>query len=107
MTKSFLQLSAQELSGILDTDDLNVRKESFVYDAVLRWIAHKPEDRERHIDELFSKVRLALESLQSAEYYNTDTDEWKELQVGGFDGIPRLRSAQAYKPPHLERWCPC
>lgn len=53
----FLQLSAQELSEILDADDLNVRKESSVYDAILRWTGHMPEDRLRNTDVLFSKVQ--------------------------------------------------
>ncbi|XP_039978414.1 kelch-like protein 10 [Xiphias gladius] len=63
--EEFLQLSMQELNEILGRDDLNVRKESTVYEAILRWIAHIPEEREGHITVLFSKVRLGL---TSAEY---------------------------------------
>nr|XP_020442315.1 kelch-like protein 10 [Monopterus albus] len=62
--EEFLQLSVQELSDILGRDDLNVRKESTVYDAVLRWIAHIPKQREQHISVLLSKVRLTLTSEQ-------------------------------------------
>ncbi|XP_045930745.1 kelch-like protein 10 [Micropterus dolomieu] len=63
--EEFLQLSVQELSDIIDRDDLSVRKESSVYEAILKWIAHKPEERKGHITVLLSKVRLAL---TSAEY---------------------------------------
>ncbi|XP_022602869.1 kelch-like protein 10 [Seriola dumerili] len=63
--EEFLQLSVHDLTGILGRDDLNVRKESTVYEAIIRWIAHIPEEREGHIAVLFSTVRLAL---TSAEY---------------------------------------
>ncbi|XP_071357249.1 kelch-like protein 10 [Trachinotus anak] len=63
--EEFLQLSVEELTEMLGRDDLNVRKETTVYEAILRWIAHVPEEREGHIDVLFSTVRLAL---TSAEY---------------------------------------
>ncbi|KAK2848767.1 hypothetical protein Q5P01_008601 [Channa striata] len=58
----FLQLSVQELSDILDRDDLSVKKESTVFEAILRWISRLPEEREGHIALLLSKVRLALSS---------------------------------------------
>lgn len=55
--EEFLQLSAQELTDILDRDDLNVRKESTLFEAILKWIAHMPEEREAHIAVLMSKVQ--------------------------------------------------
>lgn len=55
--EEFLQLSAQELTDILDRDDLNVRKESTVYESILHWIGHIPEERERHMGVLLSKVQ--------------------------------------------------
>ncbi|XP_019954312.2 kelch-like protein 10 isoform X1 [Paralichthys olivaceus] len=60
--KEFLQLTVQELVIILGSNDLNVRVESTLFDAILRWIAHIPEKREGHITVLLSKVRLALTS---------------------------------------------
>uniref|UniRef100_A0A7N8X2V7 Kelch-like protein 10 n=1 Tax=Mastacembelus armatus TaxID=205130 RepID=A0A7N8X2V7_9TELE len=62
--EEFQQLSVEELSDILDRDDLNVKKESTVYEAVVHWITHIPEERERHITLLLSKVRLALTSIE-------------------------------------------
>ncbi|XP_059206228.1 kelch-like protein 10 [Centropristis striata] len=62
-SEEFLQLSVQELNEIIKRDDLNVRKESAVYEAVLRWIAHKLEDRKGHIAALLSKVRLVLTGM--------------------------------------------
>lgn len=55
-SEEFLQLSVQELTDILDRDDLNVRKESSVYESILRWITHVPEKRKGHITVLLSKV---------------------------------------------------
>ncbi|KAG7519296.1 kelch 10 [Solea senegalensis] len=60
----FLQLSVQELVGILDRDELNVKMEFIVFKAVSHWISHKPEEREKHIALLLSKVRLALTSMR-------------------------------------------
>uniref|UniRef100_A0A4W6C8D4 Kelch like family member 10 n=1 Tax=Lates calcarifer TaxID=8187 RepID=A0A4W6C8D4_LATCA len=64
LCEEFLQLSEQELAEILGRDDLNVKKESTVFEAILHWIAHVPEEREGHIAVLLSKVRLALTSLE-------------------------------------------
>ncbi|XP_069555762.1 kelch-like protein 10 [Brachyistius frenatus] len=63
--EEFLQLSVQELTAILDEDNLNVKEENTVYEAITKWIAHVPEERETHIAALMSKIRLAL---MSAEY---------------------------------------
>ncbi|XP_047465283.1 kelch-like protein 10 [Mugil cephalus] len=67
--EEFLQLSAQELNDILGRDNLNVQKESTVYEAMLRWIQHEPRERELYIVALLSKVRLGL---LSAEYISTN-----------------------------------
>ena len=55
-SEEFQQLSAQELSNILDSDNLNVRKERTAFEAVLRWITHAPERRKEDFALLFSKV---------------------------------------------------
>ncbi|XP_068461425.1 kelch-like protein 10 isoform X2 [Clinocottus analis] len=62
--EEFLDLPLQQLVDILARNDLNVRKESVVYEAVLRWIDHKPEERKEHVAVLLSKVRLALTSME-------------------------------------------
>ncbi|XP_029299567.1 kelch-like protein 10 [Cottoperca gobio] len=62
-SEEFLELSVQEISDIIDRDDLNVRKESTVFEAILRWITNLPEERKVHIAVLLSKVRLGLTSM--------------------------------------------
>lgn len=56
--EEFQSLSAQELADFLGRDDLSVAKESVVYEAVLHWVAHAPEQRREHFMLLFSKVRI-------------------------------------------------
>ncbi|TKS77341.1 Kelch-like protein 10 [Collichthys lucidus] len=56
-SEEFPLLSAQELANIIENDQLNV-KERKVFEAILHWIAHAPEERGEYIDLLLSKVRL-------------------------------------------------
>uniref|UniRef100_A0A8C5GS40 Kelch like family member 10 n=1 Tax=Gouania willdenowi TaxID=441366 RepID=A0A8C5GS40_GOUWI len=60
LCKEFLQLEVQELADILGQDDLTVTQESTVYQSVLRWINHMPEERQGAISTLLPKVRLGL-----------------------------------------------
>ncbi|XP_053270297.1 kelch-like protein 10 [Pleuronectes platessa] len=60
--EEFLQLSVKELTVFIGKDELNVRIESSVFEAILRWISHIPRERERYIAKLLSKVRLGLTS---------------------------------------------
>lgn len=57
-TEEFHQLSAKELGDIIQSDELKVRKESTVFEAVHRWITHAPETRQEHLMELLSMVHL-------------------------------------------------
>ncbi|XP_068166112.1 kelch-like protein 10 [Antennarius striatus] len=59
-SENFLELNLQELSDILDSDELNVNDEKTVYEAIVRWINHEPERRTSHLPALLSKARLAL-----------------------------------------------
>ncbi|XP_072568583.1 kelch-like protein 10 isoform X1 [Paramormyrops kingsleyae] len=62
----FLELSLSQLCEILEKDELNVRQEDVVFDAILRWIMYDPANRKAHIAVLLSKVRLAQ---MEAEYF--------------------------------------
>uniref|UniRef100_A0A3B4AF81 BTB domain-containing protein n=1 Tax=Periophthalmus magnuspinnatus TaxID=409849 RepID=A0A3B4AF81_9GOBI len=59
-SEEFLLLSAEELHSIIDEDELNVEEETVVFEAVLRWVAHAPQERDKHMVDLLPKVRLAL-----------------------------------------------
>ncbi|XP_047204278.1 kelch-like protein 10 [Girardinichthys multiradiatus] len=60
LSDEFLQLSAEEFAHIIEADNLIVRNESTVFEAVMRWTSHAPEERETHLATLLSKVRLRL-----------------------------------------------
>ena len=59
----FLHLSAEDLALLLDSNDLNVRMEEEVYEAVQMWVEHAPQDRNKNLPLLLSSVRLPLLSI--------------------------------------------
>ncbi|XP_052241378.1 kelch-like protein 10 [Dreissena polymorpha] len=63
-SNEFLQLSADELADIMSRDELNVRNEELVFDAVLRWIDFEPERRKSSIPKLMRSIRLGLLTTQ-------------------------------------------
>ncbi|CAM4621483.1 unnamed protein product [Leuciscus chuanchicus] len=65
VSKEFLELSLEQLEEIIDEDELNVKQEEVVFEAVLHWINHALEDRRQHIVVLLPKVRLGLMSPDS------------------------------------------
>ncbi|XP_076026682.1 kelch-like protein 10 [Genypterus blacodes] len=82
-TPEFLELSVEELSGLIEEDKLNVKEEGTVFEAVLRWIDHSAQERSRHLSLLLPKIRLGL---MSSDYFtnnvkNNDLVMWnKDLE---------------------------
>ncbi|XP_028253724.1 kelch-like protein 10 [Parambassis ranga] len=71
--EEFLQLSAQDVSDIISRDNLNVRREAVVFEAIIRWITHEPQEREGYACLLLPKVRLSMmatEYIQSHVLFN-------------------------------------
>ncbi|KAF4101933.1 hypothetical protein G5714_016733 [Onychostoma macrolepis] len=60
VSEEFLQLSLEQLEEIIDKDELNVKQEEVVFEAVLHWIDYAPETRRKHIAMLLPKVRMGL-----------------------------------------------
>uniref|UniRef100_A0A671SLB7 Kelch-like protein 10 n=1 Tax=Sinocyclocheilus anshuiensis TaxID=1608454 RepID=A0A671SLB7_9TELE len=60
VSEEFLELSLEQLEEIIDKDELNVKQEEVVFEAVLHWIDHAPESRRKHIAMLLPKVRMGL-----------------------------------------------
>ncbi|XP_048859834.1 kelch-like protein 10 [Brienomyrus brachyistius] len=58
-SNEFPELSLEQLSDIIEQDELNVREEDVVFEAILRWIEHEPATREAHISVLLPKIRMA------------------------------------------------
>uniref|UniRef100_A0A674NSK5 Kelch like family member 10 n=1 Tax=Takifugu rubripes TaxID=31033 RepID=A0A674NSK5_TAKRU len=83
-SKEFHQLSVEELCDIFDHDELNVKNESIVFEAICKWISHNSERRKRHFAILLPKVRLALLSLEyiitnmvTSELMNNNAECWE------------------------------
>ncbi|MCQ4187930.1 hypothetical protein FK515_30720, partial [Klebsiella pneumoniae] len=62
VSREFLDLSIDEIAHIIEKDELNVKQEDVVFEAILRWIDHDPENRKQHIAVLLSKVGAVVVS---------------------------------------------
>ncbi|RVE74789.1 hypothetical protein OJAV_G00025530 [Oryzias javanicus] len=58
----FCHLSAKQLERLIEKNELNVRQESVVFEAVVHWINHAPAKRHNHLVRLMGKVRFNLMS---------------------------------------------
>ncbi|XP_014663721.1 PREDICTED: kelch-like protein 28 [Priapulus caudatus] len=58
--EEFLQLSEEQVAGILSSDDLNVVSEETVFSGIENWIEFDPAARRGALDRLIKCVRLAL-----------------------------------------------
>lgn len=62
-SQEFHQLSVDELCDIFDHDELNVKNESIVFEAICKWISHNSERKKKHFAILLSKVTILLLQL--------------------------------------------
>lgn len=58
-TEEFLELSPQKLKEVISLEKLNVGNERYVFEAVIRWIAHDVEMRKRLENQKVEKERRA------------------------------------------------
>ncbi|KAF7657541.1 hypothetical protein LDENG_00025230 [Lucifuga dentata] len=95
-SSDFLQLSLQDLISIIEEDRLQVKQESIVFEAVLRWIDHSSEERGAYISQLLSKasegwtVRLAL---MTQDYFNSV--KTNQLVMESNECQPTVRKAES------------
>ncbi|KAM9494994.1 kelch-like protein 10 [Clarias gariepinus] len=59
-SEEFLNLSVEELCEIIEKNELNVKQENLVFDAIILWIEHAPLERKSHIELLLTRVRMGL-----------------------------------------------
>ncbi|XP_023565119.1 gigaxonin isoform X2 [Octodon degus] len=55
-TEEFLELSPQKLKEVISLEKLNVGNERYVFEAVIRWIAHDTEVRKVHMKDVMSAL---------------------------------------------------
>ncbi|XP_041047397.1 kelch repeat and BTB domain-containing protein 8 isoform X2 [Carcharodon carcharias] len=59
--QEFLHLTKDQLTSILNSDDLNVEKEECVYESIIQWLEHSRDKREPHLADIFAKcIRVPL-----------------------------------------------
>lgn len=58
--QEFFQLSVEQLSNLLSSNDLNVPSEQDVFYALMSWVQHDQPNREKCIPELMALIRLPL-----------------------------------------------
>lgn len=59
-SKEFLELPLDDALKLLNSDRINVKNEEQVWEAGLRWIDHRPEERKAYIGRIIRCVRLGL-----------------------------------------------
>ncbi|KAK3106475.1 hypothetical protein FSP39_020687 [Pinctada imbricata] len=60
LTEEFLSLDRYDVLDIISRDELNVKSEEQVFEAILKWVKKDEEERKGHLPELLVKVRLPL-----------------------------------------------
>ncbi|XP_043287377.1 kelch-like protein 10 isoform X2 [Venturia canescens] len=73
-SEEFKDLEGEELATILRDDELNVRNEETVFEAVKSWIEAGPKERESHLVRLLECVRFGL---MSYKYFTHNVLAWK------------------------------
>ncbi|KAJ6643984.1 Kelch-like protein 17 [Pseudolycoriella hygida] len=99
-TEEFLLLPFSEVNDLISNNQLNICSEEKVFLAVLNWIKHDLTERQKHIYELMSHVRLPLVcrdfliSRVESETLIRDDSECKELLLEAmkYHLVPEQRS---------------
>lgn len=90
--QDFLELPAESLEVILQRDDLNVQCEECVFEALMRWVRARQDERLPLLVRLLSHVRLPL--LEPA--YFVEKVESDELIRNCSEAFPLLQEARTY-----------
>lgn len=59
-TREFLELSEEDLAKLIAHEDLNVRNEEEVFEAVMKWVKHDTVNRRPHLAQVLQHVRMPL-----------------------------------------------
>ncbi|CAH2234407.1 jg21211 [Pararge aegeria aegeria] len=100
----FLHLPIDELNSIIVEDELNVKSEEAVWEAVLRWVNYDPDIRWQHTVKLMGSIRLGLLDTQVEEvdpagpraYHGTAVLGYCIYVIGGFDGMDYFNSCRCF-----------
>uniref|UniRef100_A0A4W4DQ53 BACK domain-containing protein n=1 Tax=Electrophorus electricus TaxID=8005 RepID=A0A4W4DQ53_ELEEL len=87
-SEEFLELSLTELFEIIEKDNLNV-KHDVVFEAILRWVTHAPQERAGHI-------AILLMALMTADYFMNNIKTNAVLKDSGWRGGSPTNDIEAY-----------
>ncbi|XP_026151205.1 kelch-like protein 6 [Mastacembelus armatus] len=90
--QSFLDLPAQSLAAVLQKDDLDVKSEECVFEALMQWVRARRDERYPFLGKLLSHVRLPL--LEPA--YFVERVESDELIRRCSEAFPLLQEARIF-----------
>ncbi|KAJ0070295.1 hypothetical protein NL108_007642, partial [Boleophthalmus pectinirostris] len=88
----FLELPADSLETVLQSDELSVTFEELVFEAVMRWVRAEPSERSPLLGRLLARVRLPL--LEPAYFVNNVESD--ELIRQCTDAFPLLQEARNF-----------
>ncbi|XP_078572252.1 kelch-like protein 12 isoform X2 [Branchiostoma floridae x Branchiostoma japonicum] len=60
LSEEFCSLSVNQLTEIISHDELDVKEETTVWEAVVRWVQHSREDRLHHLPSILPHIRFNL-----------------------------------------------
>lgn len=81
----YKDLTFEELEKILTDDELNVKDEELVFEAIKIWIEVDVEGRKRHVSKLLNCIRFGL---MSYKYFHDNILSWDLIRD---DKVKNLR----------------
>ncbi|KAM8945349.1 kelch-like protein 10 isoform 2-T2 [Pelodytes ibericus] len=93
VSEEFLELSVMELIDIIDKDELNIKQEDAVFEAILKWIGRDASRRKQYISVLLPKVRLGLMHSEyfmnnvKTNIYVKDNEECKPVVISALKAM--------------------
>ncbi|XP_073445979.1 kelch-like protein 4 [Dendrobates tinctorius] len=97
--QEFLLLPANEISKLLSSDDINVPDEETIFQALMQWVKHDVQMRQRDLGMLLSYIRLPLlppqllADLENSPMFANDLDCQKFLmEAMKYHLLPERRS---------------
>lgn len=100
-TEEFLLLRGEHVLELISSNEINVKNEEQVFDAVISWINHDKENRKQYLNKLLSQVRLPLLStecltsrVETAEVIKSNQECCKDLLIEAlkYHLLPEKRS---------------
>ncbi|XP_056375570.1 kelch-like protein 10 isoform X2 [Hyla sarda] len=111
----FLDLSPSDLKSLIEKEELNVKQEEIVFEAIIKWINHNPASRNQYISLLLPEVRFAFmhhdyfNNIVKTTNYVRDDKKCKPILQNAFralhdltmDGFPNFEFENLMSTPRI------